>query len=192
MKRLFENVRKFSTSSNSNQNRRRLSLGSTNSMPQIRVLRGGYNIDLQKVDSSFTKLHKGVYLNNEDRVKKHLCAKSINAVDSYGRTPLHLAAVNGNLRIIRLLLAAKANMDVQDSDGKTALVKAAECGHNQVIPLFVEFGANVDLADREKGNTALHHCLANGNLDGALSIIRNALIIDYNKPNHVSRLTLST
>ena len=130
MKKLFENVRRFSSSSSSNFNLRRMSLGSSTSMPQIKVLRGGYNIDLQKVDSSFTKLHKAAYLNNVDRVKKYLHAVLINSVDNYGRTPLHLAAVNGNSQIIRMFLNMNANVNIQDADGKTPLIKSVECGHN--------------------------------------------------------------
>lgn len=227
MKKLFGNtVRKLSVSSNSTTtssafNLRRLSVHSNNSSTlnalQIRVLRGGYNIDLDKVDASFTKLHKAVYLNNEEKVVKYLAEAgvatgtgsgssgkqsssgrkhskpkhNVNALDSCSRSVLHLAAINGNLRIIRLLLAAGANVNVQDSDGRTPMMKAVECGHTDVLQLLLETaGADVDLADREKGNTALHTALIGANLDCALYIIRNALIIDYNKRNHVSELLL--
>lgn len=227
MKKLFGNtVRKLSVSSNSTTtsafNLRRLSVHSNNSSTlnalQIKVLRGGYNIDLDKVDATFTKLHKAVYLNNEEKVVKYLAEAgvagtgsgtgsgsgssgkkqskgkpkhNVNALDSCSRSVLHLAAINGNLRIIRLLLAAGANVNVQDSDGRTPMMKAVECGHTDVLQLLLETaGADVDLADREKGNTALHTALIGANLDCALYIIRNALIIDYNKRNHVSELLL--
>ena len=229
MKKLFGNtVRKLSVSSSSTTtssafNLRRLSVHSNNSSTlnalQIKVLRGGYNIDLDKVDASFTKLHKAVYLNNEEKVVKYLAEAgvatgsgsgsggkqsssssgkkhskpkhNVNALDSCSRSVLHLAAINGNLRIIRLLLAAGANVNVQDSDGRTPMMKAVECGHTDVLQLLLETaGADVDLADREKGNTALHTALIGANLDCALYIIRNALIIDYNKRNHVSELLL--
>jgi len=195
MKKLFGNVRKLSSSSTSSAfNLRRLSVNSGSSQlnppPTIKVLRGGYNIDLEKVDSSFTKLHKAVYLNNEDRVKKYLTAAkySVNAADSANRTALHLAAVNGNLRIIKMLISMGANVNIQDADGKSPMIKAIECGHTEVLHILVEYGANIDLADRDKGNTALHHALIGNNLDCALYIIRNALVIDINKRNHVSTL----
>lgn len=219
MRKLFGNtVRKLSVSSTSASisggggggsisgfNLRRLSVHSNSSTLfnalQIKVLRGGYNIDLEKVDSSFTKLHKAVYLNNEEKVVKYLEAAEkskekknqnrnrkydVNALDSCNRSPLHLAAVNGNLSIIRRLLAAGAAVNVQDSEGRTPMIKAIECAHTEVLQVLIETGADVDLADREKGNTALHTALIGANLDCALYIIRNALIIDYNKRNHVS------
>ncbi|KPM12008.1 ankyrin repeat domain containing protein 38 [Sarcoptes scabiei] len=153
-------------------------------MPQIKVLRGGYNIDLQNVDSSFTKLHKAVYLNNEQRAIKYLKQFNVNALDSYKRTPLHFAAVNGNLRIIKQLLIAGAHINIQDGDGRTPLIKAIECGHNDVVLMLMDRQPNIDLADFDQGNTAVHHCLLNSNVDAALFIIRNALIINYNKCNH--------
>lgn len=220
MRKLFGNtVRKLSVSSTSASisgggggslsgfNLRRLSVHSNSSTLfnalQIKVLRGGYNIDLEKVDSSFTKLHKAVYLNNEEKVVKYLEAAekstakekekknrnrkyNVNALDSCNRSPLHLAAVNGNLRIIKRLLAAGAAVNVQDSEGRTPMIKAIECAHTEVLQVLIETGADVDLADREKGNTALHTALIGANLDCALYIIRNALIIDYNKRNLVS------
>lgn len=226
MRKLFGNtVRKLSVSSTSASlsgaggsggslsgfNLRRLSVHSNSSTLfnalQIKVLRGGYNIDLEKVDSSFTKLHKAVYLNNEEKVIRYLEAAekslskekdkknqnrsrkyNVNALDSCNRSPLHLAAVNGNLSIIRRLLAAGAAVNVQDSEGRTPMIKAIECAHTEVLQVLIETGADVDLADREKGNTALHTALIGANLDCALYIIRNALIIDYNKRNLVSTI----
>ena len=214
MKKLFDNARrKLSTSStsalgnNNNNNNtsnqstssgfnlRRLSVNSSSSLQfsgplTIKVLRGGYNIDLEKVDSSlFTKLHKAAYLNNEDRVRRCLDKPNkypVNSIDGAHRTALHLAAVNGNDRVVRMLITARANVDVQDQDGKTPLIKAVECSHSEVVHTLMEYGANLDVADKNKGNTALHQAMITANLDCALYIIRNALYIDYNRRNHVS------
>lgn len=161
-------------------------MASIQSMPSIRVIRGGYNIDLQKVDSSFTKLHKAVYLNNVDRVRKHLRTINVNSMDNFKRTPMHYASCNGNLTIIKQLMSTGANLDTQDCDGRTPLIKAVECGHNDIVRLLVNAGAKVDLADNDFGNTALHYSLLNDNLDAALYIISNAMNIDYNKRNQVS------
>lgn len=187
VKKFFDSIRRLSSSSPpSTFNQRRLSMASIQSMPSIRVIRGGYNIDLQKVDSSFTKLHKAVYLNNVDRVRKHLRTINVNSVDNFNRTPMHYAACNGNLTIIKQLMSTGANLDIQDCDGRTPLIKAVECGHNDIVRLLVNAGAKVDLADNEHGNTALHYSLLNDNLDAALYIISNAMNIDYNKCNRVS------
>lgn len=50
-----------------------------------------------------------------------------------GDTPLHLAAKNGCTDVIKLLVDAKADVDVQDSkSGKTALHHAVE---NNDLPM---------------------------------------------------------
>ncbi|KAJ6215397.1 hypothetical protein RDWZM_009897 [Blomia tropicalis] len=196
MKKLFENVHRRLSSSSSGTNAfsiRRLSMTSNISLGglstlQIKVLRGGYNIDLEKVDSKFTKLHKAVYLNNEDKVRQYLSMQTmkydVNSVDSANRTALHYAAVNGNGNIVTMLINHGAKVNIQDSDGRTPMIKAIECGHTNVLQLLMQSGADIDLADREHGNTALHHALISSELDCALYIIRNALEIDYNKRNH--------
>jgi len=44
-----------------------------------------------------------------------------------GETPLHLAASNGHTEVLKLLVGAKADVDVQDSkSGKTALHHSTE------------------------------------------------------------------
>ena len=44
-----------------------------------------------------------------------------------GETPLHLAASNGHTEVLKLLVGAKADVDVQDSkSGKTALHHSVE------------------------------------------------------------------
>jgi ankyrin repeat protein len=57
-----------------------------------------------------------------------------------GRTALHCAAREGHLKILRLLLQAKANMTLQDSQGQTALHKAAKKGHLMVLQELISEG----------------------------------------------------
>lgn len=64
---------------------------------------------------------------------------------SKGTTPLMLAARNGHERIVNLLLAVKANPDLQDKGGKAALMYASQQGHGPVVQLLLDKGAQVDL-----------------------------------------------
>ena len=50
-----------------------------------------------------------------------------------GKTPLHIASWNGNLEVVKTLLAAKVEMDKIDNDGKTPLDKASSNGHLEVV-----------------------------------------------------------
>ena len=45
----------------------------------------------------------------------------VNATDSVGHTPLHRAAMKGNLDAAKLLISYKANLDLRDVSGCTPL-----------------------------------------------------------------------
>lgn len=57
-------------------------------------------------------------------------------------TPLHLAAVNGNVGITNLLLDAGAQVDAKDDEGNTPLHMATLFNHREVVRLLVQHGAS--------------------------------------------------
>lgn len=83
----------------------------------------GYDIDINGRDKSITKLHKGAWQGNLEKVKLYLKKFDINAIDEFNRTPLHLAAAQGHTDIVCFLLNNKANPEIQDSDGMTPFLK---------------------------------------------------------------------
>ena len=56
-----------------------------------------------------------------------------------GSTPLSVASQNGHVNVVRILIAAGANLD---SYSPTALFLASQNGHAQVVRILVEPGAN--------------------------------------------------
>ncbi|CAG2111920.1 unnamed protein product [Medioppia subpectinata] len=191
MKKFFGFARRKSSSSLKGLNPRRFSIGSSaSSTLQIQVVRGGYNVDLGKVDQSFTKLHKAALLNDEEKVRKYIKSIDVNARDSSDRTPLHLATVNGNLKIIRTLIEAGAHVNAQDNDGKAPIVKAIECNHEDLVQFFVCVGADTEVADYETGNTPLHWALSMGAVKAAQYLLRNAKQLDVNKRNNQNETCL--
>jgi ankyrin repeat protein len=64
-------------------------------------------------------------------------------------TPLMLAAKNGHVETVQLLLRRKANINEKNNEGKTALHLAAEGQHNDVIVALIREGANIHEPDKQ-------------------------------------------
>lgn len=60
--------------------------------------------------------------------------------DEKGRTALMYAAMAGNYRVIEVLKAAGANLDITDQDGLKAVNHAAKNGHSTAIIYLIEGG----------------------------------------------------
>ena len=69
-------------------------------------------------------------------------------------TPLHLAAWQGHVDIVRLLLDRGADVNARGDGGRTPLHYAAYWGHLDVVELLIEEGADVTLTT-EFGHTPL-------------------------------------
>ncbi|KAI3364205.1 hypothetical protein L3Q82_010814 [Scortum barcoo] len=77
------------------------------------------------------------------------------AVTKYGRSPLHLSAYKGHIEVVRILLKAGCDLDIQDDGEQTALHRAAVVGNSDVINALIQEGCALDRQDKD-GNTALH------------------------------------
>lgn len=70
-------------------------------------------------------------------------------------TALTIAAGEGHVEAVRVLLDAGANANAREASGWTPLLLAALLGHEAVLRLLVERGAELNAVGRE-GDTALH------------------------------------
>jgi len=65
-----------------------------------------------------------------------------DARDGHGATPLHLAAMNGHVGVIKtLVVRGGADMEARDNKGRTPLHVAAICGRQDVLNTLIGLGA---------------------------------------------------
>ena len=95
---------------------------------------------------------EAVRLNDTALVEKFLAAGAdVNAKNKSGVYPLHWAAWNGNLELVKKLVAKQAYVDVMDGyRDEIPLSWAAKKGHLEVVKFLVEKGSSVNNSDRYK------------------------------------------
>lgn len=54
-----------------------------------------------------------------------------------GQTALMLAVSHGRLDMVKMLLEAGADVNIQDEDGSTALMCACEHGHTDIVKILL-------------------------------------------------------
>ncbi|XP_069588476.1 serine/threonine-protein phosphatase 6 regulatory ankyrin repeat subunit B-like [Ranitomeya imitator] len=95
-------------------------------------------------------------------VETHLA--SIDIMSLTKRTPLHLAALNGQLDVCNSLLNMKADVYAADIQGQTPLHLAAENDHSEVVKLFLKHRPELVTSANMEGSTCAHIAAAKGSV----------------------------
>lgn len=89
-----------------------------------------------------------------------------NSTDPGGSTPLHVAALVGQVTIINMLLAQKSSIDIVNKDGRTPLHCAAHGGNAKAVRALIEGGAFVEARDDWGDRWApIHYASRAGNVE---------------------------
>lgn len=96
-----------------------------------------------------TLLHKAAWGNLPELANVLLLEHNmdIDSKDYAGRTALHVAAYQGNTRILKYLVEHAANVNAVDNEGRTPIFSGTYDGNLKTIKLLCEYGADLHLKD---------------------------------------------
>ncbi len=98
------------------------------------------------------------YGDDEDVYEALKSGVSANAVDSYGRNGIHMAAANGHTEIVKLLVEAGANVGAENAEGSTPLHWACLNDHVAVVEYLLDKGAKLSACNKS-GRTPFDEAL---------------------------------
>jgi hypothetical protein len=98
------------------------------------------------------------------------------------RTPLCVAAMNGHVSVIQLLLARGAQVNYKDQNGMTPLMYAASSGKLDAVKALLEQKAEIE-ATTQMGETALMGAVGHGYVDVAKYLVEKGANIQAKMNN---------
>jgi len=106
--------------------------------------------------AQYTGLHAATHKGDIAALEKLVAKKAdINARDTYGRTPLHVATFARQRDMIRALAKAGANLELLESDRYDAVTIASVADDEETLKLLLSLGASARLTTSRYDGTAL-------------------------------------
>lgn len=134
------------------------------------------NLCIQALRTSNINLNQALFFITKENQNTWLipllvfAGADINAKDDLGYTPLHWAAITGNLNVTQVLLNSFAYINIQDNEGGTPLHFAAYNGNLATAQQLILAGANIN-APKNDGYTPLHLAAISGQISIVSTLI---------------------
>jgi len=95
---------------------------------------------------NLASIHLSAYQGDLDKVKSFIeKGIGVNAMDSYGATPLHYAAKRGSKEVVELLIAKGADVNAKDKNTNTPLHSATGGESKDIVKLLINNGAEINV-----------------------------------------------
>jgi ankyrin repeat protein len=128
----------------------RRALGANDIKTLKKVIAANPSLNLNQVNDDGETFLTLSIINDFRDIRNYLIDKGVNLektnVDK--KTPLMVAASEGKLNSVKVLLDLKVDIEKKDNKGDTALHMALRQNHDEVALLLVKQGARVDIIDR--------------------------------------------
>jgi len=124
-------------------------------------------------------------INGGNFAKLHNTLKNISNLNFYERTrglsPLHHAVESNNPDMVRAIIAAGANVNLQKKDtfGQTPLFLAIQYGYNDIVAILLAAQANPNLSTKNQRSTPLQCAARDGNARGTQLLLKAGARKDY-------------
>ncbi|KAI5391724.1 putative E3 ubiquitin-protein ligase XBAT31 [Lathyrus oleraceus] len=130
---------------------------------------------MQKKESD---LFASAVANGELEVVEAMVDDDVNVLDrTIGRarlSPLHLAAANGRIEVLSMLLEQNVKVDVLNRHKQTPLMLAVMHGKTGCMEKLIQAGANILMFDSIRRRTCLHYAAYYGHVDCLKAILSAA------------------
>ncbi|XP_062512437.1 serine/threonine-protein phosphatase 6 regulatory ankyrin repeat subunit B-like [Corticium candelabrum] len=156
-----------------------------------------YKADVASVNNcGQTPLHKALIKSLRDIPALYLpliTNESVNVADRLGNCALHIAARNGDIQTVQLLVDCGADVNALNEDGQTPLHTAAggEKDCPELCSILLEHNAKIDAVDKD-GNQPLHLAVRKGHTRTSRLLLSseadvNSLNEDGQTPLHAAK-----
>jgi ankyrin repeat protein len=90
-----------------------------------------------------------------------------------GYTPLHIAAQEGHIEVVRALLKHNPDADIQTNDHDTALLRAVRKGNSEIVDMLLNYGASLRIKE-VGGDNAAHIAVSFHRLETLKIVIKHS------------------
>ncbi|XP_074605773.1 transient receptor potential cation channel subfamily A member 1-like isoform X1 [Acropora palmata] len=115
----------------------------------------------------------------------------INSVDKDRRTPLHYAASKGNPQIVKKLLCARADFNVQDEEEKLPFHLATESGNLECVKLLLEANHESLHSLEYRLRTPIYYAVFEGHVEIVRFLLDQGATVDQRDENHLTPLMIA-